>query len=198
MRDGTMGFAVGDVSGHGFAPALIMACTHVLFRSLVETHDELEEILTLANAVLLRETDEFRFVTLLFACLDPDEQTLAYAGAGHPAGYVLDAAGNVRHRLRSMGLPLGLFEEAEYSAAAPLSLHPGDTVLLLTDGFAEARSPDGEFFGTERALEFVRANRHRRAADVAHGLCRAACDFAQRTTPLDDTTVIVIRVDPTA
>ncbi len=196
MRDGTMGFVVGDVSGHGFAPALLMACTHVLLRSLVETHDELEEILTLANAVLLRETDEFRFVTLLFACLDPDERTLAYAGAGHPAGYVLDAAGNVRDQLRSMGLPLGLFEDAEYTAAAALTLEPGDTVLLLTDGFAEARSPDGDFFGTERAIEFARANRHNSAAEIAHGLCQATCDFSQRNTPVDDTTVIVIKVDP--
>ena len=79
----------------------------------------------------------------------------------------------------------------------PLPLEPGDTVLLLTDGFAEARSPDGEFFGTGRVLEFVRANRHRRASQIVHGLCQAACDFAQRKTPVDDITVIVIKVDPT-
>ncbi len=196
MRDGTLGLAIGDVSGHGFAPSLIMACTHVLLRSLAEARSDLGEILTLANSVLIRETDEYRFVTLMFACLDPRSRSLAYVNAGHPTGYVLDASGNIRARMNSTHLPLGILPGVNYSATGPIALEPGDTVLLLTDGFAESRSSDGTVFGTERVLEFVRANLHTGARQIADALCQAVREFSQRKTLRDDMTVIVVKVGP--
>ena len=92
------------------------------------------------------------------ARLMPAERRLAFANAGHTAGYVLDAAGAVRERLLRGGPPLGLLPDTVYSESPALSLNPGDLVLLLTDGIEEAESPAGDVFGAERVLEVVRAS----------------------------------------
>jgi sigma-B regulation protein RsbU (phosphoserine phosphatase) len=194
MPDGSLGVVIADVAGHGFAPALITASTQVLLRSLAETHTDVGEILTRANFTLLRETEEQLFVTILYVRLDPQTGSLVYASAGHPAGYVLDEAGEVKARLESTGLPLAIIPDAKSAISGPIILEPGDTVLLVTDGISEARSPTGEFFGKDRTLEVFCANRHKNACEIVESLFNAIREFSQRSAPEDDTTAVVIKV----
>ena len=147
MRDGSMGFAIGDVTGHGIGPAMLMASTHAHLRSLAQTYTDAGEILAMANASLVRETGDDRFVTLFLGRLDPRTRSFVYASAGHPAGYVLDASRKVKARLESTSLPLGIKQDAEFPAGEPVALKPGDMILLITDGILEARSPAGGYFG---------------------------------------------------
>ena len=195
MRDGRTGIVVGDVTGHGFGPALIMASTHVMLRLLVETHDDVAEILTLANSVLVEETEDDRFVTLLFACVDPQTQTLSYSNAGHPPGYVLDASGKVRHKLMATDYPLGIMPDVEFSMGQSITLQSGDTILFLSDGILESVSPDGVFFGADRALAAVQAQIQRSAEEIAETLCESAREFGGGKVPLDDTTAVVIKLE---
>ena len=195
LRDGRTGIVIGDVTGHGFGPALIMASTHVMLRLLVETHDDVAEILTLANTVLVNETEDDRFVTLLFACLDPETRTLNYSNAGHPPGYVLDASGKVRHKLMPTDYPLGIMPDVKFSMGESITLQPGDTVLFLSDGILESISPDGAFFGTDRALATVQAEIQRPAEEIAEALCQAARSFSGGGVPVDDTTALVIKLE---
>ena len=195
MRDGRTGIVVGDVTGHGFGPALIMASTHVMLRLLVETQDDVAEILTLANSVLVDETEDDRFVTLLFARLDPGTRTLDYSNAGHPPGYVLNSLGEVRFRLMATDFPLGILPDVQFSSGESITLLPGDTVLFLSDGILESLSPEGEFFGSDRTLAVVRAKLHRPAGEIAAALCHAAHTFSGGNAPLDDTTVLVMKLE---
>ncbi len=105
----------------------------------------------------------FLFVTMLFVCLERGSGRLAFANAGHPAGYLIDQSGAVKGALSATGLPLGMFADRGYSCRAGLVLEPGDLAVLLTDGALETEAPDGAEFGAERLLEVVRANRHRPA-----------------------------------
>jgi PAS domain S-box-containing protein len=196
MGRGRTGIVIGDVTGHGFGPALIMACTHVMLRLLAETHNDVAQILTLANSVLIRETGEGRFVTLLFACLDPEARTLVYSNAGHPWGYVFSPSGEIRLRLESTDFPLGIVPDFEFSARGPLALEYGDTILFLSDGILETASPNGDLFGEKRALEVVRANLHGTAADIVKRLCQAARGFSEDRALPDDTTAVVVKVKP--
>ena len=195
MRDGRTGIVVGDVTGHGFGPALIMAFTHVMLRLLVETHDDVAEILTLANSVLVNETEDDRFVTLLFVCLDPRTRTLVYSNAGHPPGYVLNSLGKVRYRLMATDFPLGIMPDVEFSTGEPVTLEPGDTVVFLSDGILESISPDGVFFGSDRALAVAQAELHRTADEIVEALCQAARTFSGGHATLDDTTAVVIKLE---
>jgi sigma-B regulation protein RsbU (phosphoserine phosphatase) len=118
-----------------------------------------------------------------------------YANAGHPPGYVIDSSGQIRARLKGKDLPLGIEPDFEFSARGPLSLEAGDTVLPVTDGILESKSPDGDLFGDERVLELVRANRRRTASEIVEALCRAACAFSGGKEPTDDTAAVAIKVE---
>ena len=137
MLDGSMGLVVGDVTGHGFGPALLMVSTCSLLRSLVGMHTEVLTILALANSMLVKETREERFVTLFFACLDPRSRRLVHVNAGHPTGYVMNCSGELKARLRTTALPLGVSPDTRFSLGDPLILSPGDLVLLPQTEFSK-------------------------------------------------------------
>jgi len=193
LPDGSVGFVVADVSGHGIGPALLMAFTHAHLHSCVQTHTGIGEILARLNHFLVSQTEDERFVTMFLARLDASSGALFYASAGHPTGYVLDAGGRVKARLESNSLPLGVRDETSFTPADPVTLQPGDLVLLLTDGVSEALSPGGELFGAARALETVRARRTRPAREIVDALCRAVSEFTGREVPLDDVTAMAIK-----
>jgi serine phosphatase RsbU (regulator of sigma subunit) len=194
MADGRLGLAVGDVSGHGFGAALLMAETRAYLRSLARADSPLDAILAALNGFLYADTEDQRFVTLMLALLDPAGKTLAFASAGHIHGYVLDAAGETKHVLRAASPPLGLFPAPVFPAAEELALDRGDLLLLLTDGAAEAESRDGVFFETGRVLDVVRSARHEDAARIVRRLHAAVRGFSADVPQRDDITAVVCRV----
>ena len=194
MLDDCWGIVVGDVAGHGFGPALLMAEARAYLRALAWTHSDVCEILTLANRLLVEDIAEDHFVTLFFGRLDPRTRSFVYASAGHPEGYVFDAAGEVKGELRSTGFPLGVERDAIFTAAAPISLNPGDLVFLLTDGVFEARGQDEHPFGIERVLESIRDNRHLPAQRIVDSIYESICEFCHVKHPTDDITAIAIKV----
>ena len=84
LLGGGVGVAIGDVCGHGFGPALLMAATRAYLRALALTNARVGDILSLANRALAADVDDGRFVTLFLARLDPAARTLVYANAGPP------------------------------------------------------------------------------------------------------------------
>lgn len=194
MQDGSLAIAISDVVGHGFASALMMASTHAYIRSLARIRSDPGEILGLANTILVDENRGERFVTFLLGRLDPNAKTFDFCGAGHPAGYLLDARGDIKHSLRSAALPLGIEAQAEFHGSGPFRLLSGDLVLLLTDGILEAQSPSDELFGIERTLELVRTHRGEHAEAIIELLHQAVLRFAQRESPADDVTIVIAKV----
>jgi sigma-B regulation protein RsbU (phosphoserine phosphatase) len=194
MLQGQWGVVVGDVTGHGIGPALLMAETRAYLRVLAQSHDDLGRVMTHANRALAEDIGFERFITMLLVGLDPGARLLRYANAGHPAGYVLTARGDVKATLSRTGVPLGIQPDTEYPAAAVVQLEPGDLVLLLTDGIDEAVSPQEELFGVERTLEVVRTRRDRSAQEVVDGLYQKVRQFAENAAQLDDATAVVIKV----
>jgi serine phosphatase RsbU (regulator of sigma subunit) len=195
LPDGGVGVAVGDVCGHGFGPSLLMATTRAYLRALALTNARVGDILYMANRALAADVDDGRFVTLFMAHLDPATRTLVYANAGHPPGYILGHDGSVRAVLGSTGIPLGIMDEAKYAEADAIKLEHGDHVLLLTDGIFEANGTDGTAFGTERAIEVVRAHREEPAGRIVEALHQAVRDFVGTDNLIDDVTSLVIKVD---
>ncbi len=196
MRNGSLGVLIGDVSGHGYGPALLMAQTRAYLRAFLLTHTDLREIITLANRALADDTPEGRFTTLLFARLDPGARSFQYVSAGHATGYLLSPAGAVKAELRSTGMPLGVMAEAEFESSPPVALEPGDAVLLLTDGVVEAHDAAENLFGADRALDAVRAHLDRPAREAIARLFQAVSEFCGERAQLDDMTAVLIKVAP--
>ena len=195
MMHGTLGLAIGDVSGHGFGPALLMVETRAYLRALAQTFDDVAAILAMTNRVLRGDISDDQFVTLFFGQLDAATGTFAYASAGHSPGYVLAADGKVKQVLESTALPLGVAAESAFPPSQSLQLEPGDAVLLLTDGIVEARSPDNEPFGSQRVLAVARHYLPSSARTIVHNLYHAVRAFAQVEDQADDITALVLKVD---
>ncbi|MCR4415652.1 MAG: PAS domain S-box protein [Thermoguttaceae bacterium] len=195
MPGGAVGIVIGDVAGHGFGSALLMASIHAHLRSFAEACDEVGEALTRTNRALAHEIEQDRFVTLLFGRLDPARRSIEYVNAGHPPGYVLDAEGRIKATLDSTELPLGIDEETRYRSSGSLVLEAGDVVLLLTDGVLEAESQVGEPFGVDRALDLVRRHRDKSAAEMIDALYEAVLAHSAPENQADDITVVIVKVD---
>jgi len=153
MSDGPLGLVIGDVSGKGIGPAILMASLRARLRSFAMTDFEIDEILARTNFALANEVEESLFITGILARLDTTTRTLTYVNAGHPPGYVLDRAGDVRTLMESTGIPLGILPDAEFPIGPSIKLEQGDTMILFTDGAFEAWSSEGKYFGMERLLE---------------------------------------------
>lgn len=194
MLNGCTGIVVGDVTGHGIGPALLMAETRAYLRILARNREDPAEILYRTNLVLAEDVGAERYVTLMLLRLDPRTKKFSYANAGHIPGYVLDKDGATKQTLKRTGPPLGLRSDAAYTASGDIELQKGDLILLLTDGFEEALSEDEEFFGMQRVLDHIKAHRHESADEIVRSLYHTFREFTEGATQLDDLTIVVAKV----
>jgi sigma-B regulation protein RsbU (phosphoserine phosphatase) len=182
------GVVIGDVSGHGYQAALMMAlamsATAIHVQAVIDPGVALEAVRrSLADEL---ESTEMS-ITLFYGVIDEASGALRYANAGHPHAFVLRRDGSVE-RLRAQGPPLGF---AHLSVQGDvLAWAPGDRLLLFTDGVPDARNAHGERFGEQAVLQAATRQGCPKATldavyDAVHG-------FMQGTAPLDDHAVVVV------
>jgi serine phosphatase RsbU (regulator of sigma subunit)/anti-sigma regulatory factor (Ser/Thr protein kinase) len=147
-----LGLVIGDVTDKGVPAAMVMAATRTVLRSTAQRLVAPGEVLEEVNELLCPDMPEKMFVTCLYAVLERGTGRLTYANAGHNVPYVATAEGGAE--LRARGMPLGLLPGMRYEEREAV-LQPGETVLLHSDGLAEAHDPEGEMFGFPRTLELV-------------------------------------------
>jgi anti-sigma regulatory factor (Ser/Thr protein kinase) len=144
LPDDQIGIVVGDVTDKGVPAALVMATTHSILRAEAPRLVAPSAVLQRVNDLLVDEMPAHMFVTCLYAVLDPATGRLRYANAGHNVPYVSTEDGVTE--LRATGMPLGLLPDMDYEEKEA-TLAPGDTVLLHSDGLAEAHNSQREMFG---------------------------------------------------
>jgi PAS domain S-box-containing protein len=154
LEDGRLGLIVGDVSGKGVPAAIVMAITRTMLRAAYRLGSP-GEILEQANNILYPEIPPNMFVTCLVALLDIRTGRLHYANAGHDLPYLRHADGV--SELRATGMPLGLMPNMSYEQKE-VTLKPGESILLYSDGLVEAHGPQREMFGFPRMRGFVEAH----------------------------------------
>ncbi len=148
--DGRWGIVLADVSGKGTAAALLMSATRGMLRSLAEACCTPGEVLTKLNELLVNDFPAGKFVTMVYAVLDPAARTLLFANAGHLQPLFIDEQGE--HFLDvERGLPLGL-ASGDYSETQ-VSLSPGSRIVFYSDGITEAVNQQDEEFGLCRLVQ---------------------------------------------
>lgn len=184
---------IGDVSGHGSGPALVMALTRAYMRSMASMGLSVDEVLRRTNQLLVPDLKGGHFVTVLLLRVEAGTNALSYASAGHVPGFVLGNSGHVEAVLESSGVPLGLFADSQFRAN---TIWPsrGATVLLLTDGITEMLSFDGSELGVDRVLDLVRSRQDQTARQIVDAVCFAVKEFGRREHK-DDVTAIVIKMN---
>jgi len=163
--DGTLTVAIGDATGHGAQAGTMVTATKSLFNLLAEEPD-LERVLRKATLALKRMALPRLYMALALGKLRG--QTLALAGAGMPPALVYRAADGTVETVPLKGMPLGSFADFPYRATQ-LDLAPGDTVMLMSDGFPELFDGQRQMLGYDRAKTvFEEVAAHRPQAIIDH------------------------------
>ncbi|MGA6980741.1 MAG: GAF domain-containing SpoIIE family protein phosphatase [Candidatus Sulfotelmatobacter sp.] len=152
FADGRWGLVLADVSGKGTAAALLMSATRGMLRSLAEACSTPAEVLTKLNSLLVEDFPAGRFVTLVYAVLDPASRTVTFASAGHLHPLLVDESG-ARFLDTERGLPLGL-SCGDYSQTT-VALSPGSRLVFYSDGISEAVNQSEEEYGLDRLVQDV-------------------------------------------
>ena len=152
LRDGRLYFCIGDVSGKGVPSALVMSIISTQFRSLSSTENKPEKIVSAINASSKDRNETMMFATLFVGILEPETGVLSYCNAGHNAP-ILTGKGPSFMDVES-NLPVGVETGWKYKGQQ-LTLHPGTTILLYTDGLTEAENQQHDQFGERRIVDVL-------------------------------------------
>ena len=192
LPDGRVGLVIADVSGHGIGPSLLMASVRAMLHVLARTESDPSRIVSLLSETIRGDFELGRFVTLLFAVLDPVTHELTWVNAGHGPSLLLDRASGICRMLEATALPLGFADDHEFPSAGPVGLSPGDLLLMATDGAVEVRDADDRMFGRARLEQVLLANQHKPATAVRDALQNAIRAVCPGSPPPDDVTLLVL------
>lgn len=193
FADGSLGLVVGDVSGKGFGPAILSATMAAYLEVLAENRCDLQAILNSCNRLVCKRGLDGQFAVLSVARLQTGILSLTYGGAGEGM-LIVNRNGELKRKVPSSGVPFGLVDDFGYEVPEHIPLEPGDTLLMLTDGFREALNPQGDLFYEHRIIETVAANPNATASELLKALWRAARKFADGHRQQDDMTDIIVKV----
>jgi len=183
---------IGDVSGKGVRAAMGMAAARSLLRSAARRGGGPSRVMRDANTRLHRDLSANLLLTLVYAVLDTEQKVLQYCNAGHNPPYLVRASGKWR-QLKTGGMLLGAFDKQQYKTEN-LQLEKGDLLFFYTDGLVEARAPEREEFGDERAVDFLLAHRHLKASAIVDAAVKQVREFIGCDHPQDDLTLLAIKV----
>jgi sigma-B regulation protein RsbU (phosphoserine phosphatase) len=191
LSDGRMLIALGDVSGKGTAAALLMSSLHAAVHAQAETNLSLVQKINAVNKYLAENTPANRFVTLFAAELNPNDGAINFVNAGHNPPIIVHAGGTVE-QLGSGGLPLGIMAGFSYTEGKT-QLHPGDVLVLYSDGVSEAQNPAGDEFGIERLSDVIHKHLEKPANRLRDRIEDALSKFADNTPAGDDITFVIVK-----
>jgi serine phosphatase RsbU (regulator of sigma subunit) len=189
--------ALGDVSGKGIPAALFMAVAVTVLRTLARQIAEPDEILSRLNDELAAQNPRGMFVTLQCLVFDLEQRRVSCAGAGHHQLAVVSPGRPPRLACPSSGRPAALSPSNPVERET-LSLTPGDTFVLFSDGVSEAMNPEEDFYGEERLLAVLAASSGATAAETVTRVLADVRAFTAGAKQSDDITVLAAQYAPSS
>lgn len=183
-------FALGDVSGHGIGPALLMVEVRGVIRSLQWESIPLNVVSERLNQLLTTATPDHQFITLVVGRIDRDSGLLEYVGAGHHA-FLCRRDGTIEE-LPSSNLPLGMVSDLKYETGRT-QLNYGDLFLATSDGLEETLNHQDELFGKSRVLDLVVSQRADALDKLTSTLLTAVDTHGAGRAQSDDRTIMLMR-----
>lgn len=191
MDENHIAFLIGDVSGKGIPAAMFMMKTITCFKNFTREGKTPSQILKEVNRSIYESNNSQMFVTCFLAILDIRDGHLIYANAGHNPPVV--GTNGTYHYLRcNAGFVLGGLEEA-FVKDEEITLQPGETFTIYTDGITEARNKKGEFFGEERLIQTFNAKEYTCLIEMHHAIKDQVVKFADGAPQSDDMAYVTIK-----
>jgi len=156
LSAGVTAFIVSDIAGKGIPAAFLMSSLQAYLRAEAVIERSPSEVLESVNSYMFEKSDSIRHATLFYSVYEEEEGILKYSNAGGIPPVLFRADGTTG-RLKRGGLVIGVDENAEYMDGA-VKLNPSDMILAFTDGVIDQEDEEGNQFGYQNLVEFVRDN----------------------------------------
>jgi phosphoserine phosphatase RsbU/P len=187
------GVMIGDVSGHGYQAALIMALAMSAAAIHAQRTTDPGKVLRELVASLDDELESTEmFFTVCYAVIDRRRRVLRYANLGHPHVFVMHADGAAA-RLDAQAPPLGLGPRNRIAVTTLPWIPQSDLLVGFTDGLVDAQDAQAQAFGESRVLEAIRRRRSAPVAAIVDGVFESLRAHTGRDAETDDCTAVVIR-----
>lgn len=182
---------LADVSGKGISAALLSSLVQGALQMECRSGASLPQMMDRINRYLCEKSQSNRFVTLFLFTVDAEGRG-EFISAGHNPAYLYRAGSGQVEALSARDLILGAFDFATYSSL-PLSMGPGDILVVYSDGITEAMNPRDQMFGEESLIELIRENAPRGCANLEESILRSIDDFTEGMSQTDDMTMIIVQ-----
>lgn len=189
----TWAIVVADVSGKGVSSALLAGLLQGAFLRAAGSAEQIREMLDRMNLFLLDRTAGEKYATLFYSILGADG-SLRWANAAHCPPIIVRAGGDTEF-LPSTGMPVGMLAIARYEVQTS-QLHPGDKLIVYTDGVTDARSEEGHLFGLSRLLAAIKRREHAGSSELHQALIEDLEEFTREAEQDDDVTLLVVEYRP--
>lgn len=200
INDHTVVMIIADVSGKGTTAAFHMSQMKGIFHSLSQQPGITPaHFMTQANRALVYCLERGSFITAIYFMIDTKARTVQYARAGHCPLLYFDAAHATARFCEDKGTALGMVRSRDYEKyihTYTLPYHPGDMLVLFTDGITEARNAAGEEFGYDRLKAAVENISFESLKDMQQHLLRQLYEYTGSDEINDDYTTMIVRFKP--
>jgi serine phosphatase RsbU (regulator of sigma subunit) len=192
LDDGRLGLVVADVSGKGVPAALIMATFRAALRMELQQLRPIEDVGRRVNQVLVESIDTSRYVTAIYGALDPASGQFSYVNCGHNPPFVLRQRGEIEwlHQGRpALGLLFGDWP----AEAGVVTLAPGDTLTMYTDGVTDPEDARERDYGVSRLASVLRSSAGLTAEQTVSAIVDATRAHSGRAGYEDDFTLMIVK-----
>ena len=188
--DETCSIAVGDATGHGLRAGIVVTATKSLFQVLTPQSSH-QEMFTMVSKTL--RDMKMRRVNMALSLVTISDLKLTISSAGMPPAFLFRSSNQKVEEILIEGLPLGISDRAQYRTEER-RLHPGDTLLLMSDGLPERLNEDGDLFDYERLQKSFKSTVNKSPEEICSYLLNKGEEWAGESLQDDDITLVVIRV----
>ena len=182
---------IGDVADKGIPSAIFMARAHALIAAEAGFFKDPGNVLRKVNSHITHLEKATQFVTVLYGVLNIDTAEFRYARAGHEPAMMMRPDGSVKRLPHKTGMAIGLWDEITLDEQL-ITLLPGSTLFLYTDGMTDCRSPEGEPFGLERIKQTMADSLGLSAQEVCDRMLQTLKGYQQDAKQDDDVTLVAV------
>ncbi|CAN5589957.1 hypothetical protein BH10PLA1_BH10PLA1_16420 [soil metagenome] len=191
LPDGRLAIFLGDASGHGIGPAMVVSQVRTLIRALAAIELNPSKLLAMVNTRMFEDLQDGQFITVFFGLLDRDGN-LEWTSAGQGPILVRASRGEPLKVLDTPGYPLGFTPAWPDAPGVPIRFQSGGYLFAASDGIYEAMDPDGNLFGDERVVTLLDGLLEKSPSETIDAVRSAVDTWQTKDEPNDDQTIVFV------
>jgi len=193
LADNSIAIFLGDVMGHGYHSAMVAAMTKSCLQTQIPFDASVPEVMKAITRVI-EDSQTFIYMTCCYLIIHPDNR-FEFANAGHPQMLLYRGDNSEPLELKSSFMPVGFprFDESQQYYSTEVEWHPGDLLVLYSDGITETFNPDAEMYGLERFKALISEKRYLSPMEIKAEILSDLQAYQQNESTNDDLTLVVAK-----